>query len=42
MTNNNSENGLTAVTTRGFAMPAIIAIIAAALLLGGAVYYGNK
>ncbi len=42
MTNNNSQKGLTALTTRGFAVTVIIAIVAASLLLGGVVYYANK
>ena len=40
--NNNSQNGSTPLTTKGFAMPIIIAIIAVVLVLGGVVYYTDQ
>lgn len=42
MTHNNSQNGSTLLTTRGFAMPLIIAITAIVLVLGGVAYYAAR
>ncbi len=42
MKNINSQNSSTQLTTRGFAMPMIIIIVAVVLVLGGVAYYANR
>lgn len=42
MTNNNSQNGSTSLTTSGFAMPITIAIIVVAIVVAGVAYYAIR
>ncbi len=42
MTNNNSQNGSTSLTTRGFAMPVIIAIIVLVVAAAGVGYFVTR
>ncbi|MBI2475771.1 MAG: thioredoxin family protein [Candidatus Taylorbacteria bacterium] len=40
--NNNSQNGSTPLTTKGFAMPSLIAIIALVIVVGGIGYFATR
>lgn len=42
MTNNDSQNGSTPLTTRGFAIPIIIAIVALVIVVAGVGYYATR